>query len=62
MNDKNSKSFPPVLFVSLGLVFGVIIGSLTGDIGLWLPIGVALGAGLMTASGGFKQDEDQKDD
>ena len=30
--------------VALGVVFGTLLGVLTDNIGLWLPIGIALGA------------------
>ena len=32
--------------LSIGIVSGVIIGLLTSNIALWLPIGIAIGAAL----------------
>lgn len=33
-------------WVAYGVVFGTIVGVLTDNIGLWLALGVALGAGM----------------
>ena len=32
--------------ISIGLVSGVIIGATTENIGLWLPLGIALGVAV----------------
>ncbi len=32
--------------VGFGLALGIAIGSATGQIGVWLPIGIALGGGV----------------
>ena len=34
--------------IAIGVVGGIIIGVLTDNIGLWLPVGIALGAGIGT--------------
>jgi hypothetical protein len=33
-------------FLSLGLVTGLFIGLFTDNIGLWLPLGIAIGAAI----------------
>ncbi len=33
-------------FIGLGLIFGVVIGVLTDNIGLWIALGLAIGAGM----------------
>ena len=30
--------------VALGLIAGIVIGSITGDVGLWLSLGIVFGA------------------
>ena len=35
--------------VALGVIFGTLLGVLTDNIGLWLPIGIALGAAFSQA-------------
>ena len=42
---KNTKEFSfKEKSISIGLVAGVIIGAITENIGLWLPLGIAFGA------------------
>jgi len=52
MKNKNEKYLP--LFISLGLViggvFGIILGTIFEDFGLWLPIGVGGGIALGSLS------------
>ena len=35
--------------VAIGIVFGTIIGVATDNIGLWLSLGIAIGAGVGTS-------------
>ena len=35
--------------VSLGVLFGTVLGAILDNIGLWLSIGIAIGAGVSTA-------------
>lgn len=42
-------------FLAIGLVAGVLVGVITKNIGVWLPVGIAIGVGL-----GFLQDENSK--
>lgn len=45
-NDKNNKNtFPPVLFISIGMSLGLCIASVTGGAKA-LPLGVAIGAAV----------------
>jgi len=37
--------------VALGLVFGVVVGAATGDMGLWLCLGIALGPTVFSRIG-----------
>jgi hypothetical protein len=32
--------------IGLGIMFGSIIGALTDNIGIWLPLGMAIGVGI----------------
>lgn len=32
--------------IAIGLVAGLIVGVITKNIGIWLPVGIALGAGI----------------
>ena len=32
--------------IAVGVILGVLVGVLTSNIALWLPIGIAVGAGL----------------
>ena len=34
--------------IALGVAFGAVIGALTDNVGLWLPVGIAVGAGMGT--------------
>jgi len=34
------------LGAGIGLTAGIVIGSITDNIGLWLPLGLCLGAGV----------------
>ena len=35
-----------VKFLSIGLILGLNVGLFTDNIGLWLPLGIAIGAAL----------------
>ena len=37
------------LGAGIGLLAGIIIGSATDNIGLWIPLGLCFGAGIGTA-------------
>ncbi|EDM42939.1 hypothetical protein SCB49_01507 [unidentified eubacterium SCB49] len=41
---KNNKSL--ATGTTMGILIGVVVGIFTDNIGLWLPIGLALGAGV----------------
>ncbi|WP_204345817.1 hypothetical protein [Psychroserpens algicola] len=43
MKTKNSKNG---IRVAIGVIFGVLVGVFTSNLALWLPIGIAVGAGL----------------
>lgn len=58
-NGKYASGF--VIGVGIGLVLGVVIGLVTNDLGLWLPIGVAMGTGLGVAFGSLSV-KDMKED
>ena len=45
--------------IAIGAGFGLIIGTMTRNITLWLPIGVALG--LIFGGGLTRQDKSRKD-
>lgn len=32
--------------IAIGLVAGVLLGVITNDLGIWLPVGIAIGAGV----------------
>jgi hypothetical protein len=32
--------------IAIGLLGGVLVGVITKNIGIWLPIGIAIGAGI----------------
>lgn len=49
MKENNAKS------IGFGIALGAVIGVATGNIGLWLPLGVALGVGIATVSGDRKK-------
>ena len=42
-------------FIAIGLMAGGIVGVITKNIGVWLPVGIAIGVGL-----GFYRDENSK--
>ena len=48
MMKKKTKSIDTkvVPYLSAGMLIGLLIGALTDNLGLWLSIGVALGAGV----------------
>ena len=46
-SGKSNSALP--MCVGLGVVGGTVIGLLTDEIGLWMPIGVAIGSGLGVA-------------
>jgi len=54
MEKKEDKII--VQFTSYGLMAGVVFGVLNDNLGLWIAIGVAIGAGL-----GFAKMEKRKD-
>ena len=41
--------------MGLGIVVGAIIGILTDNVGLWLPLGIAIGAGVGVISARSKK-------
>ena len=41
---KNKKNIS--IGMAMGVAFGSIVGVLTDNIGLWLPVGIAIGAGI----------------
>tara|TARA_B100001105_G_scaffold7219_1_gene5511 strand:+ start:394 stop:564 length:171 start_codon:yes stop_codon:yes gene_type:complete len=48
--EKNNKRKFTIMekSIGIGVMTGTIVGVLTDNIGLWLPIGIALGAGIGT--------------
>lgn len=44
---KDNKLEPAI---AIGLVFGTVIGALTDNIGLWLSLGIAIGAAFGVSS------------
>jgi len=48
--EKNNKREFTIMEKSMGIgvMTGTIVGVLTDNIGLWLPVGIALGAGIGT--------------
>ena len=54
MEKKEDKII--ALFTSYGLMAGVVIGVLNDNLGLWIAMGVAIGAGL-----GYVKMEKRKD-
>jgi F0F1-type ATP synthase assembly protein I len=44
---KKDKKFAAA--VGIGLTFGIVLGALTENVGLWMSIGLALGVGAGTA-------------
>jgi hypothetical protein len=46
--DKKSpkKAINPDTYIGLGIIFGVVVGVLTDNVGLWIALGLALGAGM----------------
>ena len=44
--------------MSLGLCLGVAIGSITKNIGLWIPVGLCLGVAMGSAFSASKSNED----
>ena len=56
MKKNNSREFSVrEKSIAIGVVAGTIVGVITDNIGLWLPIGIAIGAGI-----GFTQKEKKK--
>ena len=41
---KQQKGF----WIGIGIMIGSIIGAITDNIGIWLPVGLAIGVGLET--------------
>mgnify|MGYP006090225819 CR=1 FL=1 len=41
---KQQKGF----WIGIGIMIGSIIGAVTDNIGIWLPVGLAIGVGLET--------------
>ena len=50
----------PENYLGLGLGFGALLGVLLDNIALWLPLGLAIGAGTMAAQT-KKSDEEKLD-
>jgi len=44
MEKKNKEFSFRQKSIALGVLFGVLVGSVTDQIGIWLPIGIAVGA------------------
>ncbi|MEK9997801.1 MAG: hypothetical protein VW851_02930 [Cryomorphaceae bacterium] len=45
---KNSKAIDEkvVPYITAGLIIGILVGALTDNIGLWISLGIAFGAGV----------------
>ena len=49
MKKNNKRKFTIMeKSIGIGVTTGTIVGVLTDNIGLWLPVGIALGAGIGT--------------
>ena len=49
MKKNNKREFTIMeKSIGIGVMTGTIVGVLTDNIGLWLPVGIALGAGIGT--------------
>jgi hypothetical protein len=49
--DKKKKAFSfKEKSIAFGLVAGVVVGVITNNIGVWLPVGIAIGAGVGLSS------------
>ena len=44
--EKNMKESKTSLGAGIGLIAGIIIGSATNNIGLWIALGLCFGAGV----------------
>ena len=46
--EKNNKREFTIMekSIGIGVMTGTIVGVLTDNIGMWLPIGIAIGAGI----------------
>ena len=40
----NGQKPPKGFFIGIGIIIGVVIGALTGNVGLWIAIGLVAGA------------------
>lgn len=49
MNKKNAMAF--------GIIFGTVIGIITDNLGIWLPLGVVFGAAAIAK---FSKDEKEE--
>lgn len=59
-NDKKEKEPKGIaLGAGLGLLGGVVIGTLTDNIGLWIPVGLCLGVALGNVFDSEKDGEDE---
>ncbi len=47
--SSDSNGTPLAYGASAGTLFGIIIGSITDNMGLWLSVGICLGIGLGAA-------------
>lgn len=41
--------------IAIGVIAGVLVGVFTKNIGIWLPVGIAIGAGI-----GYTRNENRK--
>jgi|AP45_3_1055517.scaffolds.fasta_scaffold96033_3 hypothetical protein len=42
----NGQKLPKGLFIGMGIIFGTVIGAVTGNVGLWIAIGLVAGAAV----------------
>ncbi len=40
----NNQKIPTGFMVAMGIIIGTVVGALTGNVGLWIVIGLAIGS------------------
>ena len=42
----NSQKIPSGFMVAMGIIIGTVVGGLTGNVGIWITIGIIIGVAL----------------